>query len=158
MTERFRGSFIGRVDDRGRIKIPALYLEILEKRRDRRVYLTSVNGDNILFYPLAVWAKIEERIERMNVRDPDVEEYISRISYWGSQCEIDPKGRILVPADLRAGSQLQDEVLVLGKVDYLVLWNKELFKSRFVGGVFSDERLHRVSRLINEQSPYPGHE
>ena len=92
------------------------------------------------------------------MRDPDLEEYISRISFWGSETEIDPKGRILIPSDLRQSSKLENNLLILGKIDYLVIWNKESFAAKYMGGQFSDEKMQKVSRLLNEFSSLPGHE
>lgn len=158
LVERFRGRFVAKFDDRGRIKIPSRYLSILEQNYSRDVYLTSVNGDHILFYPMKVWEQIEEKIERIKMRGPEVEEYISRISYWGTESEIDPKGRILIPPYLRESSKLNGEVFILGKVDYLVLWNKEIFEARYLAGNFTDEKLQRVSGVLNELSALSGHE
>jgi MraZ protein len=122
------------------------------------VYLTSVNGDHILFYPMKVWQEIERKIAAIPMRDPEMEEFVSRSSYWGTETEIDPKGRILIPADLRAASRLESALLILGKIDYMVIWNKEVFETRYMSGEFSDEKLNRVSRLLNEFSALPRHE
>lgn len=158
MNERFRGSYIATIDDRGRVKIPAKYLSALEQGFGREVYLTSLNGDHVLFYPMAVWQEIERKIAAIPMRDPEMEEFVSRSSYWGTESEIDSKGRILIPADLRAASRLQGELLLLGKIDYLVIWNKEIFETRYMGGQFGDDKLHRVSRLLNESAALPRHE
>ena len=158
IDERFRGSYIATIDDRGRVKIPAKYLAVLEQGFGREVYLTSVNGDHILFYPMKVWQEIERKIAAIPMRDPEMEEFVSRSSYWGTETEIDPKGRILIPADLRAASKLESALLILGKIDYMVIWNKEVFETRYMGGEFSDEKLNRVSRLLNEFSTLPRHE
>jgi MraZ protein len=158
IIERFRGSFVAKIDDRSRVKIPSQYLFVLEKRYGRAVYLTSLNGTHILLYPLAVWEAVESRIEQINVRDPDLEEYLSRISYWGSESDIDQRGRVLIPPNLKASCHMVDQVLILGKVDYLVLWNKELFETKYLQGTFNDERMARVSRIIHEFSSLPGDE
>jgi len=158
MNERFRGSYIATIDDRGRVKIPAKYLSVLEQGMGREVYLTSVNGDHVLFYPMKVWQEIERKIAAIPMRDPEMEEFVSRISYWGTETEIDPKGRILIPADLRAASKLESGLLILGKIDHMVIWNKEVFEARYMGGQFSDEKLNRVSRLLNEFSALPRNE
>jgi len=158
MSERFRGSYIAKIDDRGRFKIPAKYLSTLEPDFGREVYLTSVNGDHALFYPMKVWQEIERKIAAIPMRDPDMEEFVSRISYWGTETEIDSKGRILIPPDLRAASKLADSLLVLGKIDHLVIWNKELFEARYLSGQFSDDKMHNVSRLLNEFSALPRNE
>lgn len=158
MNERFRGSYIATIDDRGRVKIPAKYLSVLEQGFGREVYLTSINGDHILFYPMKVWQEIERKIAAIPMRDPEMEEFVSRSSYWGTETEIDPKGRVLIPADLRAASKLESGLLILGKIDYMVIWNKEVFEARYMGGQFSDEKLNRVSRLLNEFSALPRNE
>jgi MraZ protein len=158
INERFRGSYIATIDDRGRVKIPAKYLSVLEQGMGREVYLTSINGDHILFYPMKVWQEIERKIAAIPMRDPEMEEFVSRSSYWGTETEIDPKGRVLIPADLRAASKLDSGLLILGKIDYMVIWNKEVFEARYMGGQFSDEKLNRVSRLLNEFSALPRNE
>jgi len=158
MKRHFRGSYIAKIDDRGRIKIPAQYLSTLEQGFGKDVYLTSVNGDHVLFYPMLVWEEIERKIAKIPMRDPDLEEYISRISFWGNETEIDPKGRILIPSALRESSKLDNNLLILGKIDYLVIWNKDVFAAKYMGDQFSDEKLQKVSRLLNEFSSLPSHE
>jgi len=156
--QRFRGSYPAKIDDRGRIKIPSRYLSILESQYGKEIYLTSLNGDHVLFFPLPVWESIEQRIAAIKMRDPDLEEYISRISFWGTETEIDHKGRILIPANLRESSQLVEKVLVLGKIDYLVIWNSGVFESKFISGTFSDDRQQKISRILNELSALSRHE
>jgi MraZ protein len=158
MKKHFRGSYLAKIDDRGRVKIPAQYLSALEQGFGKEVYLTSINGDHILCYPMRIWEEIERKIAMIPMRDPDLEEYISRISFWGSETEIDPKGRILIPSDLRESSKLENNLLILGKIDYLVIWNKEAFTGKYMGGQFSDEKMQKVSRLLNEFSSLSSHE
>ena len=153
----FRSRFTARFDDRGRIRLPARFLEIIETAYDRELYLTSLNGDYILCYPIRVWEGIEERIERIQLRDPDIEEFLNRTSYWGSETEIDPKGRILIPAYLREKCQLTESAFLLGKVDHWVIWNEEHFVARNLSGTFDDEKMRRVAALLHDGSPLPGH-
>jgi MraZ protein len=153
INKRFRGSYVLKIDDRGRVKIPSRYLSILEGQYGREVYLTSINGDQVLFYPLKVWEKIEQGIEKIKLRNQVVEDFIRLTSFWGSETEIDPRGRILIPPDLRDKSKLLDNVLVLGQIDHMVIWNREVFVSRYASKTFSDKKLNEVSRLLNEFSP-----
>ncbi len=146
---------IAKIDDRGRVKIPAKYLAALQEQGfGKEVYLTSVNGDHILFYPIKVWEEHRNaHRQAIPMRDPDLEEFISRISYWGSETEIDPKGRILIPSDLRVSSKLRDEVLILGKIDYMVIWNKDIFAKQYMGGTVQRREAAEGGRgLLNEFS------
>lgn len=147
---RFRGSYELRVDDRGRIKIPSKYLSILEEEYGKDLYITSINGDRAFLYPLRVWEGIEQSIETMKVRAPEVEEYVSRTSFWGNESEVDNRGRVLVPPELRTAGKLNDHVRIFGKIDHMVIWNEGLFREKELSGEFTDEKLHEVSRLLAE--------
>ncbi len=156
-VRRFRGSFVLKIDDRGRIKLPSKYISILENYGNE-MYLTSINGDNILIYPLTVWEDIENKIGKLKIRNQIVEDFVRRISYWGSEIELDPRGRLLIPGDLRQKSNLNKEVLILGEIDHMVLWNNEDFKERFISKKFTSRQIDEVSRLLNEFSTLPGNE
>lgn len=137
-----------RLDDRGRLKIPARYLSILEEQYGREFYVTSLNGDHVLLYPLPVWEKIEQNIEKMKVRAPEIEEYVSRTSFWGNESEVDARGRVLIPPELRKESKLDEDVRVVGNIDYMVLWNEAMFREKSMSGQFNDEKLQKVSELL----------
>ena len=148
--KRFRGSYELKVDDKGRIKIPSKYLSTLEEQYGKELYITSVNGDRVFLYPLKVWEVIEQRIEQMKVRTPEIENYISRTSFWGNESEVDNRGRVLIPPELRAAGQLDGQARLIGKIDHMVLWNEDLFREKTLKGDFSDEKMNEVSRLLNE--------
>jgi MraZ protein len=150
IKKRFRGSFVLRVDDRGRVKIPSQYLSILTEQYGNDLYITSLNGDHVLIYPLKVWEDIEQSIEKIKVRAPEIQEYISRTSYWGNESEVDTRGRVLIPPELRKSGQLDGNLRIFGEIDHMVVWNEELYKQKALSGNFTDEKLQAVSRLIHE--------
>ena len=139
-----------KTDDRGRIKIPSPYLSLLTEQYGNALYITSLNGDRILLYPLKVWEGIEQSIEKIKVRSPEIEEYISRTSYWGNEGEVDNRGRVLIPPELRKASDADSDVRIIGEIDHMVVWNEELFKKKSLSGEFTDEKMQVVSRLIRE--------
>ena len=155
---RFRGSYILKVDDRGRIKIPSKYHSALTEQYGSQLYITSINGDRVFLYPLSVWEAIEQTIEKMKVRSPQIENYISRTSYWGNETEVDVRGRVLIPPELRTSSKLNEELRIFGKIDHMILWNEEMFKTKSLSGEFTDKELYEVSRAINEFSTLSGNE
>ncbi len=158
IKKRFRGSYVLKMDDRGRVKVPSKYLSVLENQFGKELYITSVNGDRVYIYPLEKWEAIEESIEQMNVTAPEVDEYISRTSFWGNEGEVDSRGRILIPPELRTACELTDNVRIFGKIDHMVLWNEERFKTKSLSGEFTDDSMQQVSRLINEFTALPGNE
>lgn len=142
-----------KLDERGRIKIPSRYLSILEEQYGKEIYLTSLNGDHVLLYPLSVWEGIEQTIQKIPVRTPEIEEFIDRTSFWGNECEVDARGRILVPSELRNASKLDDLVRVVGKIDYMVIWNDRLFKEKSLTGEFGPDKMQKIAEILNEYKP-----
>ncbi len=150
IKKRFRGSYELRVDDRGRIKVPSRYLSVLEEHYGSELYITSINGDRVYLYPLGVWEEIEQSIEKIKVRSPEIEAFITRTSFWGNESEVDSRGRVLIPPELRSESQLNDNVRIFGKIDHMELWNEENFKAQSLSGRFSDEQRQRVSQQLSD--------
>ena len=59
--ERLRGSAESTVDEKGRIKVPAIFRGPIESSFGSDFFVTSVTGIEILVYPLPVWAAFEEK-------------------------------------------------------------------------------------------------
>lgn len=149
MTQRFRGSYDVKIDDRGRIKIPVKFIHVFDSGYGRDIFLTSLNGDHVILYPMKIWEEMELKIENVGVWNPDIDDFMSRLSYWGAESEIDLKGRVLIPTDLRKQSQLNGSIRILGKANHLVIWNEQLFLTRELGDSFGKEKLHKVSNILN---------
>jgi MraZ protein len=158
MTQRFRGSYDVKIDDRGRVKIPAKFLQVFDSGFGREIYITSLNGDHVMMYPMQVWEEMEKKIENVGVWNPDINDFVSRLSYWGTESEIDLKGRILIPPVLRKASQLDGVSRILGKANNLEIWNEEIFKTRELGDRFGKEKLHEVSKILNAVISLPSDE
>lgn len=155
MSNQFRGSYNIKIDERGRIKIPSKYLAIFKNQYGNEVYLTSINGDHVLFYPLKVWENIEQMIARKKIRNQTLEDYVRLTSFWGNETEIDPRGRILIQNELREKSGLLDQVLLVGNFDHMVIWNRDAFVSKYVNKEFTDDKLDEVSNILSDSSSLP---
>ncbi len=158
MNRRFRGSYTLKVDDRGRIIVPSRYRTILETQFGREVYLTSANSDHILFYPLHTWEIIEQKIGKIQLRTRKIEDFVRVTGYWGTESELDPKGRILIPPDLRDKIKLKGSVLIIGQIDHMAIWNSEEFEEKYASKSFSDSEMDEISRLLNNEYPLPSDE
>ena len=123
---KLRGNCPAKVDEKGRLKVPAPFLEGLKEYGSTQFYITSVNGVSARIYPLSVWVKKEESLSKMEPKDPANQgkrKLLLWTSYYGQQTEIDGQGRLLLPGLLRDAAKLTSEVAVLGQVDYLEVMN-----------------------------------
>ena len=125
-----RGNAIATVDDSGRLKLPAGFRRTIEEGWGPHLFLSSLHGDCLWIYPLAIWQEKEQRMLGLSSQHPAVSRFLSRVSYFGSQVELDSQGRVVVPPVLRAQARIEGEVAVLGSLHHLEVWNNTLFRAR----------------------------
>lgn len=142
-----RGNQPATVDDKGRIKIPTSFRSTIRDTYGAEVFLTSIDGDNVRVYPLPVWAAVEERINKIPAMNPARQKFMDRVNYFGHLTTMDKQGRVLVPALLREEAQMTGEVVVMGQMDYLVVWNHEIFRGRMESEPLTQEDLLKLSEL-----------
>ena len=119
---KLRGNCPAKVDEKGRLKIPAVFLEGL-KEYGTQFYITSITGEDARIYPLSVWSDIEDRLAGLPSQHPGKRKFLLRTSYYGQQVEVDGQGRLLLPGVLRESAQLKAEVDVFGELNILVVMN-----------------------------------
>jgi MraZ protein len=117
-----RGNCPAKVDEKGRLKIPAVFLEAL-KEYGHQFYITSSTGESARIYPMKVWMEIEDKLAKVSSQNRAKRKFLMRTSYYGQSVELDGQGRVLVPAVLRESAQMKGEVDVFGNLDYLEVMN-----------------------------------
>ena len=142
----FRGSAPAKIDDKGRLKIPSDFRRQLEERYGSEVFITSVQGDSALIYPLPVWEEIEQRLLAVPSTDRVRDRYLERVNYYGQQVRLDSQGRVLIPQLLRDAADLVDgEVAVSGRLEHLVVWQRERIVEKLAAEPFTEEDFRALS-------------
>ena len=121
-----RGNYPAKVDGKGRLKIPAAFLETL-REHGSQFYVTSENGNYVRIYPMKIWSEIEERLARLSSHNRTKQKFLTRANYFGQVVEIDRQGRVLIPPILREAALMKGDVDVLGNLNYLEVWNHSRF-------------------------------
>jgi MraZ protein len=140
-----RGSAQARVDDKGRVKIPAHYRQMIESKYGRELYVTSVDGQFVRLYPFPVWLEVEQRLLSQPTFEPVIMRFKEAVTYFGSSATMDKQGRILIQAILRERAKVMDEVVILGQLSYLDLWNRKTLDERIASRTLTDEDLKVLS-------------
>lgn len=141
----FRGSAPTKIDDKGRLKVPTGFRRLLEERWGREVFITSVLGDSVLVYPLAVWEEIESRLAGLPSTDRTKQRYLERVSYYGQQGQLDGQGRVVIPPILRDSAEMSGDVVVSARLDYLEVWNRDRLQAKFAQQPFTEEDFENLS-------------
>jgi len=142
-----RGNYTTRIDEKGRIKIPATLRDIIQQKYGSEFFVTSIDGDHARLYPLPEWAKIEEKLAQLPEMEPIKEKFELRASWYGRPATMDAQGRILIHPSLRTKADLNGDVAVLGCRTYLQVWNHEKAEARVRAEAFTNEDFAAIARL-----------
>jgi len=142
-----RGHYTVRMDDKGRIKLPANYRRYIDEHYSTEFYVTSLTGECARLYPIAEWMIIEEKLQSRGTSDGAVRKFLDRTNYYGQLADVDAQGRILVHPLLRSSAELVGNVAVLGYLQYLEVWELDKFKARIDGQPFTDDDAASLAAL-----------
>jgi len=143
----FRGNHPTRVDEKGRLKIPAEFKRVIDEKYGQQFYITSLDGKVAQVYPFEEWERIEHKLAGLSNFNPTKKKFLDRTNYYGQQVEMDGQGRLLLPQLLRESGQIKGEVAVLGNLTYLVVRNLELFKKEIETEKFTPEDEKTLDEL-----------
>jgi len=142
-----RGNALAKVDDKGRLKVPAAFRSVLEPKFGNEYFVTSLRGQSIRVYPMEVWIEVEQRLARASSMDPAVIKFKSAVNYYGQTAVMDTQGRILLHPLVREKAEAHGEVAVLGQQDYLEVWNHARFEAGLESDPLTDEDLAALAGL-----------
>ncbi len=143
----FRGNHPTRVDEKGRLKVPAEFKRLIDEKYGTEFYITSLDGKVAQVYPFEEWQRIEEKLARLSNFNPTKKKFLNRTNYYGQQVEIDGQGRLLIPALLRDSAGIKGEVAVVGNLTYLEVQNIEAYKKDIEENPFTQDDEKTLDEL-----------
>lgn len=122
----FLGKYYYTLDQKGRIIIPAPLREIIFKKyNNTRLYITNAPFDKCLdIYPLEEWNRLIDKLRLLPQTSDSVEFFQRRVIASASECDIDKQGRILIPYEQRQDAEIQADVVIVGMLNRIQLWDK----------------------------------
>ncbi len=128
---KLRGSQITRVDEKGRLKVPAEYKRQLDDAGAVEFFITSKDGERAEIYPIAEWERIEAALDSIPSTNTAKRKFLDVTNYYGQVATFDGQGRLLIPQTLREAAKLTGDVAVMGQRNMLAVINDERIRSDF---------------------------
>ncbi|HEY6935726.1 MAG TPA: division/cell wall cluster transcriptional repressor MraZ [Terriglobales bacterium] len=135
----FRGNHPTRVDEKGRLKVPAEFKRVIDEKYSTQFYITSLDGKSAQIYPFEEWERIEQKLAGLSTFNPTKKKFLTRTNYWGQVAEIDNQGRLLLPQLLRDSAQLKGEVAVMGYLNRLEVQSMEAVRKDVEEGFTAED-------------------
>ncbi|HXH93575.1 MAG TPA: division/cell wall cluster transcriptional repressor MraZ [Thermoanaerobaculia bacterium] len=119
-----------KVDEKGRLKIPSNFRKVIEEQHGSECFITSMDGERALIYPMAVWYAYQGRLSKVPSSSVAKNKLMEKVNFFGHAATIDGQGRVLIPTILRNVAGITEDVVVLGNTDHLIVENGEKIQQR----------------------------
>lgn len=132
MTEKFRGRFTVKLDNKGRMALPTRLREPLSTQSEIIITNSLYKGVPFLdVYPTKKWRELEKEIDSLPEFRPEVQAFQRFFLASGAPVELDAQGRFLVPYDLRTYGKLKTEAVIVGMGDRFEIWDASSWNKVF---------------------------
>lgn len=118
----FFGEYHCKIDAKGRFNLPVKFREQLENQ-----VITATRGTdrNIQIYDESGWNKVLDKINSLEGIKAEERKYIHFVMSAATTLEIDSQGRVKLPKSLIEFSNLDKDIVVVGNVRSIQIWDKE---------------------------------
>jgi len=106
-----RGMYPGRLDDKGRLKLPAPFQHFFNSLTEKKLFVTSLDRRIAQIYPIAVWRENEKFFETFRDDPQAAQDVAFNANDLGADAEADSQGRVLFNPELRRELGLEDQEL-----------------------------------------------
>ncbi len=96
-----RGMFPGRLDDKGRLKLPVAFQQYLGALPEKKLFVTSLDRRIAQIYPMTVWRENEKFFENFRENPRMAKNIAFNAADLGADAEMDSQGRVVFPPELR---------------------------------------------------------
>jgi len=128
---QFLGNIEVKVDNKGRLFVPALYRKSLEKWEETAsLYMeTDAISKCVKLYPESVWTKLDEELKaKLNLWDKGDSKLYRQFTSRVELVELDSSGRVLIQKKHLEVTGIESDALFVGVGSYFEIWNKDNFE------------------------------
>ena len=115
----FLGTYTPRLDDKGRLILPAKFREQLEAG----VVVTRGQERCLYVFPVAEFERLADQLRQAPVTSKQARDYLRVFLSGASDEAVDKQGRITIPTTLRTYAGLDRDVAVIGAGQRVEIWD-----------------------------------
>ena len=123
------GTYECKVDAKGRLMLPAaIKKQLLPMLQDGFVLKRAVFQPCLELYPMAEWNILMEKVNKLNRFKKKNNDFIRRFTAGVKVVEVDGTGRLLIPKDLMAFSDISKDIVVSSAINIIEIWDKDKYE------------------------------
>ena len=124
----FIGEYSYSLDTKGRVNIPAKFRQSLSEDNENTFVITRGMDSCIWIYPLTQWKMIENNLRNLSSLSKIHRSFVRNTARYASPSTYDKQGRIILTPSLIEYAGLDKELLIIGMVNKMEIWNPDRLK------------------------------
>ena len=125
----FIGEYLYSLDSKGRINMPARFRQALSKNNKNTFVSTRGMDSCIWVYPLSQWFEIEKGLRSLSSLSRIHRTFVRNTARYATPSTYDKQGRITLSPSLIEYAALEKEVLIIGMVNKMEVWNPKYLEN-----------------------------
>lgn len=122
----------GRIDDKGRLKLPTDMIEYFKNLPEKTLYVTSLDGRMGQLYLMSTWEQNEKFFQTFRQKPKLTQDVGFLAAAMGTPTEMDAQGRIQLPVKLRKQLGLEEGgVHVYSYKGRIQIMSEALYQEKF---------------------------
>lgn len=117
------GRYYHRLETKGRVSLP---VKFREKLLVGAIITRGLDGCLAIF-DQEMWKKKLHEIENLSQTKKVNRDYVRFVTNDANELEIDGQGRIRIDEQLQQRAKLQKEVVFVGSLDHIEIWDKQTY-------------------------------
>lgn len=117
----FFGTFTPKLDDKGRLTLPAKFRDSLAGG----LMVTKGQDHSLAVYPRDAFMELAQKAAATSRTNPEARAFVRALAAGTDEQHPDGQGRISLSADHRRYAGLSRECVVVGSVTFLEIWDSE---------------------------------
>ncbi len=125
----FQGHVNTSLDDKGRLIIPAKFRKHILPEANNTMNITRGRDKCIWLFPSNEWSRVLHALQSTNPYSDEDVELRRQMLFYPDDLTIDSQHRILIPQGALTATGIKKEVLLLGQIERIEIWDPENFES-----------------------------
>lgn len=135
----FQGHANTTIDEKGRLIIPAKFRKHIPAESNNVMNVTLGRDNCVWLFPSTEWMKVMETLRGTNPYTQDEVAMRRQMLFHTDELSVDSQHRLLIPQELIKIVGIKKDVLLIGQIERIELWNPESYDKYLKGNQDSYE-------------------
>lgn len=143
------GEYKSKLGEKKRVSLPKKFRELLGEN----LILTRGYEQALIVVNEGLWKKVAKEVTDGSFINKDIRDTSRFLVGGAKEIELDKQGRFVIPQALLEHAELEDDVIFIGLVNWVEIWNKDKWEKRLQYlKEHGDEIAQEISKMNNQKN------